>query len=172
MSSKTKPQPIKSTLQFTAILDEAAALQLDIETRAASLNERLSAIEIPEKAAIEQLKEQLNAKLVLAEAYALANTDELLTEGKKSAETARAAWGIRTTPPALKQISRAWTQARTIEALTEGMHLEFLSVKTTLDKEAIKSAMGNDPAGLRTFGLCIEQSEEFWMEPKRAVEVA
>lgn len=172
MPSKLKAQKLTSTIQFTATLDEIAALTLDIDARVAALNKRLSEIEVPEKAVIEELKEQLNAKLVVAEAFAESNADELLPTDRKSAETAKALWGFRQTPPSLKQMGRAWTQARSIEALQTAGAVEMLRTKTELDKDAIKATWANDPASLSRFGFVLEQRDEFWVEPKRAVETA
>lgn len=201
MPTKLKAQQLTSRLQFTACLDEAAALQLDIETRTAALNERLSGIELPEKKKIEDLQAQLNAKLVVAEAFAEAHKDELLPENRKSGETARATWGFRKNPASLKQIGRAWTVARSLEALIEGykalktrifalrdqepespelpaltaeaeLMQPMVRQKLELNKDAIKDAWKDDTAKLKAYGFKLEEEDEFWVEPKRAVETA
>lgn len=201
MSAKLKPQPITTKLQFTATLDEAAALQLDIETRTAALNERMAALELEEKAAIARLEEQLNAKLVLAEAFAIDHRDELLTGELKSAQTARAKWGFRLNPPSLKQLNKTWSVARSLQAIVEGYHAlkkkyndlkekdpadarladlltesekmrAMVKVTESLNKDVIKEAWKDEPEKLKAHGFKLEAEDEFWVEPIRAVEAA
>jgi len=70
--------------------------------------------------------------------------------------------GFRKTPAALKTLAR-WTWAKVLMKLEEIGRSDFIRVKKSVDKDAIRTAGLNEDE-LRMLGLVLESKEEFWYE--------
>lgn len=163
---KSTTSAIRNTAEFTATVKEVASLQLRIEQEQAALNAAIAAAQEEAKEKIAALKTERDAKFATVSTYAEENRDALFPGVRKTAESALATYGFRLSPPALKQLSKAWTAERSIEALSmDGME-QYLTVKTALNKDALKDDLAEPE--LAKYGLRLVQSDEFWIEPARA----
>lgn len=167
---KTTTAAITSRNQFNALIDEIAALQLEVEEATSTLNTELAKLQEGAKTVITAKQAAITFKLAAAEKYAETERDTLFPGKEKTAATALAKFGFRLTPPAVKPLSSAWPAARSIEAIESAGQPQFLTVKTMLNKDVLKGEL--DDAGLAAFGLRLTSKDEFWIEPVRTFETA
>lgn len=170
MPTRIKPDAkanIKTRVQFEDALNRIAALQLEVEEASATLNAEMAMLQEAAKATIASRQTEITRLLADAERFAEAERDTLFPGKEKTASTALARYGFRLTPPALKALSKAWPAERSIETIRDDGHDKlYLTVKTTLNKDALKA--GLDDAGLARYGLRLTSTDEFWLEPIRA----
>lgn len=167
---KASKASLRSKAEFTDTVNTIAALQLEIEEAEATLNKELAQLQEAAKENIAALKTDRDAKLAAATAYAEEHRDALFPGVEKTAASALASYGFRLSPPSLKALSGAWPTARTIEALQAADKTEYLTIKTALNKEALKTDLTD--AQLAEYGLRRVQADEFWISPIRAAEPA
>lgn len=70
--------------------------------------------------------------------------------------------GFRLSPSALKTLAR-WTWDKVLAKLRESARRDFIAVKESVDKEAVRKAKLN-PEDLAILGMKMESKEEFWFE--------
>lgn len=159
-------KPLRTRIEFDLCVDQIAALQLEVDEERATLNAEMAMLQEAAKSTIASKEADITAKLAAAEKYAETERDSLFPGKEKTAKTALAQFGFRLSPPALKPLSSAWPAARSIETIMADGSDQFLSIKTTLDKDRLKADL--DDAGLARYGLRKVTRDEFWIEPIRA----
>lgn len=168
MAPKThrlKPEAdIASRAEFDQCLDNIANGQIERDALVLERDNELLQIREEFDPKINALNERMNALLLRAERYALANRESLF--GKlKSAASALTTYGFRLGNPTLKLLNRKWNWDRVIEALRNCGDVQYIVHKVTVDKEKIKTEL--DEAMLAQRGLWVDQTEAFFVEPKR-----
>lgn len=154
---------IETRIQFDATVDEICLLQLEREQLVTLRDRLMSDIMLEHNPQIEEIGNQISAKLLLCEKYAITHRDSLF--GKlKSAASALGLFGFRTGNPKLVLLSRKWKWDDVLSALKSLGKKEFIRTKEEPDKDALKRLPDAD---LATFGLRIDQDEAFFIEPKR-----
>jgi phage host-nuclease inhibitor protein Gam len=154
---------IDTRAQFDATVDEICRLQLDREAIVTFRDSRLATIMEEENPKIERISEDISAKLLLCEKYAVTHRETLF--GKlKSAASALATFGFRTGNPTLKVLNRKWKWNDVVAALKSSGRFDCVRTKEEPDKDALKKLPGAD---LASVGLRIDQEESFYIEPKR-----
>jgi phage host-nuclease inhibitor protein Gam len=164
MASRLKSTAtIETRAQFESTVDEICKLQLDREQRVTLRDRFLAEIREEHDPEIEQLGQQINAKLVLCEKFATTHRDTLF--GKlKSAASSLATFGFRTGNPKLVLLNRKWKWDDVLVALRLKHREGLIRKKEEADKEALKKLTDEE---LASFGLRIDQDESFFIEPKR-----
>lgn len=165
--ARLKTTPLRNITSFAFTLDQIAVDQLYVEREKLKAEARIQKIRADLAESVAASVASIKANLALAEAYAIENRDEVLPEKKKTGEVANASYGFRLTPASLKQLNRKWTAEASIEALRSSGNGDLVVVKEALDKDGIKRRFDGDDTGLAAVGLRVEQTDEFWVEPKR-----
>ena len=70
--------------------------------------------------------------------------------------------GFRVTPPALKPLSK-WTWPKVLAKLKETGRSDFIAIKESVDKDAIRKAK-LESTGLSIYGMKLESKDEFYFE--------
>lgn len=154
---------IDTRAQFESTVDEICKLQLDREQLVTLRDRYLAEIREEHDPGIERIGQDIAAKLVLCEKFAITHRDSLF--GKlKSAATSLATFGFRTGNPKLVLLSRKWKWEDVIAAIKSKARPDLLRIKEEADKEALKKLEDTE---LASFGCRIEQEEPFFIEPKR-----
>ncbi len=157
---------IRSRAEFDQILENIVTMQLAKERTELRRDKKLLAIRAEYAVELNDLALVMETNVLRAEKYATAHRDELLPGKKKTAETSVTFFGFRTGNPTLVLLNRKWTWAKVITALklyAEGR--KFIIVKESPDKDAMKLQLSADH--LAAVGTRIEQSETFFIDPKR-----
>lgn len=163
----TKTTGLRSRAGFDETIDRIAELTVKLRGLEAKRDKRIQAIRDETGAEITAFIEQRDALLTMAEDYATENREEVFAKGAKTGETALALFGLRFGQPTLKLLSRKWTWDRVMAAIKGLPGLpQFVRVAESLDKEAIKAALGDKPEELAKIGCRIDQTEAFWVEPR------
>lgn len=164
MSTRLKSATVIETrAQFDSTVDAICKLQLDREERVTERDRLLAEIREKHDPEIERLGEEIAAKLVLCEKYAITHRDTLF--GKiKSAASSLATFGFRIGNPTLKLLNRKWKWSDVVATLKATGRLDLIITKEDPDKNGLKKL---PDAELATIGLRIEQEETFFIEPKR-----
>jgi phage host-nuclease inhibitor protein Gam len=163
---KLKPtQNLLNRPDFEHCCDEAARLSVLIKDLEAARDFEIQAAQDRYNPTIAAHKDQLAAELLAAERYALAHAAELFTGKKKQGTTDLAHFGLRTTTPKLTIQGKRTEDQAIAEITAANRQDDFVKVKLTLDKPAIKKAWdAADTLVRRLFNL--SQKETFWVEPK------
>jgi phage host-nuclease inhibitor protein Gam len=149
--------------EFEATVDEICKLQLDKEQRVTLRDRLLLEIQEEHNPEIEEICQDISAKLLLCEKYATTHRETLF--GKlKSAAASLGFYGFRTGNPKLSLLNKRWKWADVLKALKGTGQLNLVRTKENPDKDALKKL---DDAALAQVGLRIEQEEAFFIEPKR-----
>lgn len=172
---------------FHRSIDETTALQLELETATAALNELLNQTGTELRQRIETLTKEVKARLDGLYGYAHPRRDQIFAPGHKTAETTRATYGLAQNP-ARFSIAPEMTEDDVIAALVRIQRVQFVRTVASIDKDGIKAALrvaaemeakpaAERPANwepeitmaeLRMCGLRLSQTERFWLEPKRS----
>lgn len=164
MPPRLKPTAsIETKIQFEATVDEICKLQLDREALTLDRDRLLASVMEDHNPQIEKISEQISAKLLMCEKYALTHRETLF--GKlKSAASNLGIFGFRIGQPKLTLLNSKWKWKDVINALKTTGRLEFLRVKEEPDKDLLRKL---DDTTLASIGLRIVQDEPFYIEPKR-----
>ncbi len=169
MATRVKTQlGINCRAQFEQEIDVIASLQTQLETLEAEQNQAILNVRDNYGPKIEGIKKQVKASLTSCSEFALRERDGLFAKDAKTAETALAKYGFRTSTPQVKTVSK-WSLDRALEAILKAGKRLFVRTKDEIDKEAILKAHRDGDvtaAELRAFGLVVAQDESFWVEPK------
>lgn len=165
MSSRLKPSATLATrAEFESAVNEICTLQLRREQRVNLRDRLLYEVQGEHNPAIEQISQEIAAKLLLCEKYAVTNRETLF--GKlKSAAAHLGTYGFRTGNPKLSLLNRKWKWDDVISALKSRGFIQYIRTKEEADKDRIKTDF-SDP-DLASVGLRIEQDESFYIEPNR-----
>ena len=151
--------------EFYNTLDDIAVLTVKRDKAQAKLNKALLDARESYSPDVEEMDNQIKAKMAMAESFALRNRGTLLPKDAKSADSPKAKFGFRLGNPTLVLLSRKFTWGGVcdkLKALGKTMYLKLSDPKP--DKDKIKADMTDEE--LASLGLRIEQTESFWVEPK------
>lgn len=164
MSARIKSTAtIATRAEFDATVDTICKLQLDKEQRITLRDRLLLEIQEEHNPEIEAICQDIAAKLVLCEKFAITYRETLF--GKlKSAAASLGTYGFRVGNPTLCLLSRKWKWADVLATLIATGSLQYVRTKQEPDKDALKKL---DEKALATFGLRINQDEAFYIEPHR-----
>jgi phage host-nuclease inhibitor protein Gam len=183
--STTRRTPPRDGAQFAAEVNEAAALQLELEHAQAALNELLNSTGTDLRERIDALTTDIEARLECLHGFAHTHRAEIFPKGKKTGDTTQATFGFSDNPPRLSRAAE-FSEEDSISALLKLGKAQFVRTVREVNKDAIKEALreaaanesappeGFTPAitvaELRMCGLKLSQTERFWLEPRRATE--
>jgi phage host-nuclease inhibitor protein Gam len=158
---------IKTREEFERVINDTVDKQIVKERLELRRDAKLLEVRDQFDPDINELADMMQVNVIRAEKYAQAHRDELLPTKLKSAETKFASFGFRTGNPTLVLLNRKWTWAKVVQALKElgGQFRDFVVIKETVDKDGIKARVREDQ--LAMFGTRIEQTETFYIDPKR-----
>lgn len=164
MSSRLKSTTVIETrAQFDSTVDAICKLQLDRESRVTKRDRLLAEIREKHDPEIERIGEEISAKLVLCEKFAVTHRETLF--GKlKSAASSLGTFGFRIGNPTLKLLNRKWKWTDVVSTLKATGRLDLIITKEDPDKNGLKKLTDQE---LATIGCRIEQEETFFIEPKR-----
>lgn len=162
---KASKTGLRTRAEFDQALDEIAELQVALRTHEAKRDKGLQAVRDEHAPKIDELKERLSAKFLLAEKYAEQHRAEIFPTAKKSGDTGLSLFGFRLGNPTLKTLNKRWTWDSVLAAVKSAFGgKRFVRVKEELDKDALKSELSDEQ--LATVGCRVEQAEEFFVEAK------
>ncbi|MDD2763452.1 MAG: host-nuclease inhibitor Gam family protein [Opitutaceae bacterium] len=170
MTRLTLPQ-FKSRDEFTAAVDAAARITVDLRKLEAVRDARIQAVQAEYSDPVEAMQALLTVLVAQAEKFAEEHQCELMLGKARSAETALARYGFRTGMPQLKLLAK-WTWEEVVECLdSRGLSADFIRVKREPDKAAMIAALttkgilgeSTEPA---LVGVRLVQAETFYIEPK------
>jgi phage host-nuclease inhibitor protein Gam len=156
---------IKSRAEFERVINDIVDKQIVKERLELRRDKKLLEVRKDFDEGINDLSDQIQTSVIRAEKFAAEHRDELLPSKKKSAETTFAFFGFRTGNPTLVLLNRKWTWRKVIDAIRAMDWLQYLVVKTSVDKDALKAQLNNEQ--LAAIGTRIEQKEVFFVDPKR-----
>ena len=164
-SNRLKPEAdIATRAEFNTVLDAIANGQIERDAMVLERDNELLQVREEFDPKINALNERMNALILRAERFATIHRDELF--GKlKSAASALTNYGFRLGNPTLKLLSRKWSWDQVLDALKAKGLTQFVVVKETPDKDAMKAQL--DDEQLAAVGCRIDQGEAFYVEPKR-----
>jgi len=164
-SNRLKPEAdIATRAEFECVLDNIANGQLERDALVLERDNEIMQLREEFDPKINALNERMNALVLRAERYATIHRETLF--GKlKSAASALTAYGFRLGMPTLKLLSKKWNWEQVLEALKAKGLTQFVVVKEAPDKDAMKIQLAD--ADLAAVGCRVDQSETFFVEPKR-----
>lgn len=149
------------------------ALDREISAERVEMDEALKQADAIKGRVDERMKKR-KAMVDAMETYAITRKGlDFTGEGQSLREKRlkRGVVGFRLAPPAIKSLSRDWTEARIIEAMKELVRrdaewkkhaqAQLIRVKESLNKDAIRDA-GLSAEALAKCGLTISQEDLFW----------
>jgi phage host-nuclease inhibitor protein Gam len=157
---------IKARWEFDQVIDRTVEMQIAKERLELRRDKAILGIRETFDKDIADLAEIMEINVLRAEKFAAEHRGELLPGTKKTAESTFAFFGWRTGNPTLVLLNRKWTWAKVIGALkawADGRN--YIVTKESVDKDAMKMKL--DPERLASVGTRIEQSETFFIDPKR-----
>jgi|GEM_PF-6763923 len=155
--TRLKPDQITTLEEFFSHVDAAAKLSAESEKLGAERDLAIQQIQDPANATINANKAEIERHLNLAQPYAERHRSALLGK-RKSASTNLAVWGFRKkTGLAIKDPNAL------LKMLEKAKRISLLTVKTSLDKAAIKKAV---ESGQKIEGAAVASADVFFVEPK------
>lgn len=167
MATRVKAVAFATKDEFDAACDEIARIEVQRRGMESLRDEEMNAVMDKHNPAIIILRQQQEALVQKADAYATANRDELLPAKRQSGETKLALFGFRWGNKALALLSNRWTWEGVIASLKAAGMAAFVRTKEEVDKDAVKDQLAESV--LAQHGMRIKQSETFWVEPKADV---
>ncbi|MBN2684984.1 MAG: host-nuclease inhibitor Gam family protein [Pontiellaceae bacterium] len=164
MTKRVNSKGLETREDFQQALDDAAAMTVEMRQMEADRDVHIQAVQAEYNDEILDIALKINAKLALAEKYAKAHRNEVLSEKKKSGETPLALFGFRAGNPTLALLNRKWSWEEVVTALQSAGLGRFVVIKRTPDKDAMKAKLSDEE--LAAVGCRVRQNEAFWMEPK------
>jgi phage host-nuclease inhibitor protein Gam len=155
---------IATRAEFEQVLDCIATNQLARDAMVLERDAKLLAIRKQYDDEIGAYEEAIKSGALRAEKFATIHREELF--GKtKSAETGLTVFGFRLGNPTLKLLNKKWNWDQVLERIKALGLTSLIVTKEAPDKDAIKAQL--DDATLASIGTRIDQSETFFIEPKR-----
>jgi len=162
--ARVKAEGFTTREEFDQAVDRIARLEIERRKFEATRDKQIQDIQAEHNDDIQQRKQEIEALIARAEAYAKDHRDELLPKGKQSSDTTLANFGFRWGQKALALLSNRWSWDSVIASLKAAGLEVFIRVKTEVDKDAVKDQLAEGV--LAQHGMRIKQSETFWVEPK------
>ncbi len=166
-TTRVKAVAFATREEFETACDEIARIEVQRRAAEALRDEEMNAVMEKHNPAIILMRQQQDALVQKADAYATANRDELLPAKRQSGETKLALFGFRWGNKALALLSNRWTWEGVIVSLKAAGMAAFVRSKEEVDKDAVKDQLAESV--LAQHGMRIKQSETFWVEPKTDV---
>jgi phage host-nuclease inhibitor protein Gam len=166
-------QPIENRDEAETVMREMATMIFERDNQVSQMDTRMLEVRKEFEPALIPLERGIETDLRRLEKWATDNASEF--GGKKSIEMLHGKLGFRTSPPALKALSK-WTVDRVLAALKAAGMGNFVRTKEEIDKDGIlaEHAARLDDGGsklpnevLKTVGLVVKQEETFFVEPKQ-----
>lgn len=177
-----KIEPCSTRAEFEEAVDTAAKCSVQREKLVADLKQRHQAIDDKYGAAIKALDVDIKTAHERAAPYFEAHAGELCAPGRRSGSTKLANFGVRLGLPTVTKAGKfkkvAW---KALGIIFDGIDKlkQFVRNQPEVDKEAIldvfRDLKSNDQdkvaralerkVVLDEYGISVEQSDEFWIEP-------
>jgi phage host-nuclease inhibitor protein Gam len=155
----------RSRRALAALAAEVAALKLEEVRLTAELDARLRLAREQVEPALQRVRGDIAAKTAAVRAWAEAHPEAF--GGRRSLELPQALLGWRASPPALKPCA-GWTWERVTATLKDQPQWQaYLRVREEPNKVRLladRVALGE--AALASVGLCVQQEELFFIEPR------
>jgi len=158
---------IASREELEQVAGEYAEAIIDRDKLLANLDAKINALRKESEASIAACTETADGLFSDMQAWAVLHPQEFAKS--KSIDLLHAVLGLRTSPPAVKQM-RGVKADHSISALSAAHRADFIRVKREIDKEAILGAYTADKGVadlIKQFGLCIDQDESFYVTVKK-----
>ena len=165
--ARVKAEGFTTRDEFDQAVDRIARLEVERRKLEAARDKIIQDIQAEHNEAIQLRKQEIDALVTRAEAYAKDHRAELLPTGKQSAETPLANYGFRWGNKTLALLSNRWKWEAVIESLKKAGLVGFIRTKEEVAKDAAKDEL-SEPV-LAQHGMRIKQAETFWVEPKTDV---
>lgn len=165
--ARLKAEGFETRDAFDAAIDRIAKLEIERRSLVIDRDGQIQSIQDSANALINKKRDEIDALMARADAFAKDHRDELLPKGKQSSDTKLANYGFRWGTKALALLSSRWSWESVIASLKAAGLDGFVRVKTEVDKDAVKDQLAEGV--LAQHGMRIKQSETFWVEPKTDV---
>jgi phage host-nuclease inhibitor protein Gam len=152
--------PIFTLEDFQECVDTIAAQAREIQTLAAARDQSVHDIQREANTKIKAIQAAQKALLSQAETYATAHRDKLLGK-KKSADTRTAIFGFRSST----RLGSNHSEGKLVALLRAKSLSNYLKLKTTLDKPAIRKALNKGHKALAAL-FYLTSEDTFFIEPK------
>ena len=178
-----KVQECKTRAEFEEAVDAAAKMAVQREKKVAALKAKHQELDDKYGAEIKVLDADIKTAHERAAPYFEAHAGELCDQGKRSGSTKLANFGVRLGMPTVTKAGKfkkvAWKALGIIFDGVEKLK-QFVRNQPEVDKDAIlavfRDLKSEDPevvkkakakkAVLDEYGISMEQTDEFWIEPK------
>jgi len=159
---------IKTDAGFADTIDQLARDAKALDVLEAAEKRDIITVRDKRKTRIEELKSSMKDAVKTAANYLRKFRERLLPEGRKSAETSLAEFGLRTSS-AIVALSDDWDDDKSIEACLKHGFDTCVVTKVTLDKEALEKLSDEE---LARVGRRRRPSETFWYKPKTGADAS
>ena len=164
--TKLRAEAYGSLEEFRADVNLTAEKILEIRKLELARDKAVQKILEERNPEIQALTEEAKAILSRADVYAKQHRDEVFPAGAKTSETELCTYFLRLGNPTLTALNSKWNEKAQVDACkADPCWQQFVRVKESLDKDAIKAA-GFSDSELAFKGLRISQSERLTVEPK------
>ena len=161
---KISGTPLRTREEMDRLVGEIRALTIRRDELTLLHDGEIAAVDQRYEEPMALLKEQLDAKMLLAEDWAEHNPSEFGV--RKSIEFVNGVIGFRTGQPKLVKLA-GWTWDRILEAV-QRLLPDYVRVKHEVDRERLIADRETIAPLLREIGVKVEQDESFFVEPTRA----
>ena len=158
---------IETREELEQVCGEYATAVIDRDRLTADLDAKINALRKEYEPALAACAETADGLFADLQAWAVLHPGEF--EKTKSLDLLHATIGMRTSPPAVKQMKGVKIEHSLI-LLRNAKREDFIRTKLEIDKDAILGRYAADKETakeLKTFGLCIEQEESFYVNVKK-----
>ena len=177
-----KIEPVATRAEFESVVDEVAKMAIERQKLSVALKKRHQELDDKYGSEIKTLDRAIDEKRERAELYFEDHAGELCAPGRRSGSTKLANFGVRLGNPTVVKAGRfkkvAW---KALGLIFDGIDSlkQFVRNQPEVDKDAIldvfrdlKSdvpekvdAAKEKKAVLDEYGISMEQTDEFWIEP-------
>lgn len=157
-----KTTPIANPTEFDESIDQLARDEIALKELEVELANELLALRERKGPAIEALKTRISASKKTARAYLVKHRTKILLDGKRSAETSLAEFGLRKST-SITKLNRDWTPAASVDACLNNGLSDCVVTTRKLNKEACEKKTDEQLAAV---GLRKSSTENFWVKPK------
>lgn len=166
MAKIRKTTSIKTAEEFACKIDAIACLEVELNVALAKQKETMQRLRVRYAERVKKKVDELARMMGDALCYGTINRSKMIAEGRKSAETALAIWGWRTSPASLSLAKgRNWADIIAAMSALDAPYCEMLIYTAPKpDKNRIKTEMPS--ALLAGLGLKVEPKEDFFVTPK------
>lgn len=164
--TKLRAEAYGSLEEFRADVNLIAEKILEVRKLEVARDKAVQRILDERNPEIQTLTEEAKAIMARADVYAKQHREEVFPAGAKTSETELCTYFLRLGNPTLTALNSKWNEKAQVDACkADPCWQQFVRVKESLDKDAIKAA-GFSDSELAFKGLRISQSERLTVEPK------